>query len=193
MAPEPDAPISFIRVPARHELPAPVGALWDEATESAGYVSNLLRAFSLRPSHLMAWQGYYAAMAAEERPGLDTAERAIVAVAVSALNRCDYGVAAHISELREHVGDPVVVNQLAHNPRRAELSPRRRALVEFAARVTEHPAACGPDDVERLRDQGLTDEEIFDAAEFAAFMNQANRLASALGWRPNPERLQPVR
>jgi uncharacterized peroxidase-related enzyme len=192
MGADPEPAISFVRVPAREEVPDAVGALWDAATERAGYVSNLVRAFSLRPGHLLAWQAYLEALTADEHPGLDAAERELIAVAVSALNRCDYGVAAHLPALRPHVDDPVVLHQLAHNPCGAPLPPRRRALVEFAARVTEDPAACGPEDVQRLRDAGLSDEEIFDAAEFTAFMNMANRLAAALGWRPNSERLQPV-
>lgn len=111
----------------------------------------------------------------------------MIAVVVSSENGCDYCLASHSAYLREISGDPVLPDVLAANYRRAHLAPRERALLDFAVKMTQDSATMSPDDLIPLRAVGLSDEAIFEAAQVAAMFNFTNRLANALGWKPNEE------
>ncbi len=108
-------------------------------------------------------------------------------MAISGENRCEYCVASHKRYLKDLTGDPILPEVLAANPRRAELAPRTKALVDFALKVTHRHHEMTEEDLKPLREAGLSDEAILEAAEVAAMFNFTNRLLNSLGFKPNPE------
>jgi uncharacterized peroxidase-related enzyme len=180
------ARIARLHVPGEDEVPAEVKELWAKPLERLGFVPNVLRVFALRPSHLLAWWAYYDELLRGES-GLTKAQREMIAVVVSATNRCHYCIVSHSAALRKLTEDPVLVDQLATGYAHAQLDPRDRAMLDFAVKLTEESHRCGDDDIEALREAGWNDEEIMDIAQVAAMFNFTNRLASGLGWVPNRE------
>ncbi|HZT44721.1 MAG TPA: peroxidase-related enzyme [Gaiellaceae bacterium] len=178
--------IARLHVPAEDEVPEDVKELWTKPLEKLGFVPNVLRAFALRPAHLLAWWAYYDELLRGDS-GLTKAQREMIAVVVSATNRCHYCVVSHTAALRKLTEDPVLVDQLATGYKYAPLDERDRAMLDFAVKLTEASDRCGDEDVEALREAGWSDEEIMDIAEVAAMFNFTNRLASGLGWTPNRE------
>lgn len=177
--------ISWLRVPEEEELPEEVRALFARFREKTGFVPNMARAFALSPRFLL-WFHYYDALMRGEG-FLSREEREAMAIAISGENRCEYCVASHKRYLKELTGDGVLPEVLAANPRRAEMNPRMQALVAFALKVTHQHYAMTEEDLRPLREVGLADEAILEAAEVAAMFNFTNRLLNALGFRPNPE------
>lgn len=182
-----DHPISWLRVPDDEEHPADVRALLDKAERKLPVVPNVFRAFALTPEHFLRWFRYYDPLMRDEESELSRMEREMIGLVVSAENRCEYCLGAHGAYLRELGADPVVAEVITHNYRRAALSERERALCDFAHRMTVASHEMGERDLEPLRAVGLSDEAIFEAAQVAAMFNFTNRLANALGWKPNPE------
>jgi uncharacterized peroxidase-related enzyme len=178
--------LSWLSVPAAEDVPDEVVELWQQPLEKLGFVPNVLRVFALRPAHLLGWWAYYDELMRGES-GLSKAQREMIAVVVSATNRCHYCIVSHSAALRKLTGDPVLVDQLATNHKYAPLDERDRAMLDFAVRLTEESHRCGPGDVEALRAAGWSDEEVMDIAQVAAMFNFTNRLASGLGWVPNRE------
>ncbi len=178
--------LSWLRVPADDEVPAEVRERWQEPLSRLGFVPNVLRVFALRPRHLLLWQDYYDEVLRGES-GLSKAQREMIAVVVSAHNRCHYCLVSHSAALRKLTGDPVLADQLAGNYRYAQLEERERAMLDFAVKLTEESHRCTREDVDALRAAGWSDEDIFDIAETVGMFNLTNRLASGLGWIPNPE------
>lgn len=177
--------ISWLRVPEEAELSEEVRALFARFREKTGFVPNVARAFALSPRFLL-WFRYYDTLMRGEGL-LSREEREAMAVAISGENRCEYCVASHKRYLKDLTGDPVLPEVLAANPRRAELPPRTRALVDFALKVTHRHFEMTEEDLGPLREAGLSDEAILEAAEVAAMFNFTNRLLNALGFKPNPE------
>jgi len=179
--------ISWLRVPAEEELPEELRALLAAAREKFGFAPNVLRALALRPDHLLAWWRHYdPLMRGEGR--LSRKEREMIALVVSRLNDCEYCLASHSAYLRELSGDATLPDRLVANWRRVEeLSERERALLEFAEAITRDSARLTPEAIEELRQVGLDDEAIYEAAEVAAMFNYTNRLLNALGVKPNRE------
>jgi uncharacterized peroxidase-related enzyme len=180
------ARIARLRVPSEDEVPAEVQELWAKPLERLGFVPNVLRVFALRPNHLLAWWAYYDELLRGES-GLTKAQREMIAVVVSATNRCHYCIVSHSAALRKLTEDPVFVEQLATSYRYAQLDPRDRTMLDFAVKLTEESDLCDDEDIEALREAGWNDEEIMDIAQVAAMFNFTNRLASGLGWLPNRE------
>jgi uncharacterized peroxidase-related enzyme len=178
--------IARLQVPAEDEVPDEVKELWAKPLERLGFVPNVLRVFALRPNHLLAWWAYYDELMRGES-GLTKAQREMIAVVVSATNRCHYCVVSHSAALRKLTEDPAFVDQLATGYKYAKLDDRERAMLDFAVKLTEVSDRCGQEDVEALREAGWNDEEVMDIAQVAAMFNFTNRLASGLGWVPNPE------
>ena len=178
--------LSWLAVPVAEDVPDEVVELWQQPLEKLGFVPNVLRVFALRPAHLLGWWAYYDELMRGES-GLSKAQREMIAVVVSATNRCHYCVVSHSAALRKLTGDPVLVDQLATNHKYAPLDERERAMLDFAVKLTEESHRSGPGDVEALRGAGWSDEEIMDIAQVAAMFNFTNRLASGLGWVPNRE------
>ncbi len=178
--------IARLHVPAEDDVPDEVKELWARPLEKLGFVPNVLRVFALRPAHLLAWWAYYDELLRGES-GLTKAQREMIAVVVSATNRCHYCVVSHSAALRKLTEDPELVDQLATGYKYAPLDERDRAMLDFAVKLTEASDRCGDEDVEALREAGWSDEEIMDIAQVAAMFNFTNRLASGLGWVPNRE------
>jgi uncharacterized peroxidase-related enzyme len=177
---------TWLRVPAVDDAPAAVKDLFDKASERLGFVPNVLRVYALRPRHLELWNAFYEDLMRGDS-GLSKAQREMIAVVVSTVNRCHYCMVSHGAALRKLTGDPVLVEQLRTNYKYADLEPRERAMLDFAVKLTEESSRCSEDDVEVLREAGWSDEDIMDITEVAAMFNFTNRLASGLGWVPNDE------
>jgi uncharacterized peroxidase-related enzyme len=179
-------PISWFPVPDEAELPENLQGLFRKARESLGFVPNVFRAYSYRPERLSAWFAHYRQLH-EPTPNLDAAEREMIAVAVSMANGCLYCLVAHGAALREALGDPILADRITLDHRRAGLDERRTAILDFAVKITEHPLDCDPKDLERLKDFGLTEEEVWDVIEIASMYNFTNRMSLACGMIPNEE------
>ncbi len=177
--------LSWLEVPDEPDLPDDVRALFAKAEEKLGHLPNVFRVFALTPEHFLKWFKYYDFLLRSETSELSRREREMIALAVSAENRCEYCLGSHGAYLRELTGDPILADLLAHNYRRAPLSERERALLDFAVKLTKGSFEMSPDDLEPLRALGLSDAAIFEAGQVAAMFNFTNRLANAFGWKPN--------
>jgi uncharacterized peroxidase-related enzyme len=178
--------ISFFPVPAPEQLPENLRKLFAKAQETIGFVPNVFRVMSYRPERLSAWFSHFRSLH-EPTENLGAAEREMIAVAVSMANGCLYCLVAHGAALREALGDPVLADRITLDYRRADLDERRRAILDYAVKITQRPLECEESDIERLRDLGLTTEEVWDVAEIAAMYNFTNRMALASGMLPNRE------
>jgi uncharacterized peroxidase-related enzyme len=178
--------LTWLRVPAEDELPPEVLELWRQPLEKLGFVPNVLRLFALRPSHLLAWNAHYEE-AMKGDSGLTKAEREMIAVVVSVTNDCAYCIAAHSAALRKLTKDPELADQVAAGYPQAAISERMKRALDYAVKLTRTPAQIAEHDVQTLRDAGWSDADVMDIAEVAALFNFSNRLASGLGWTPNPE------
>ncbi len=179
-------PLSRLPIPAEVELPADLQALFAKNRERPGFVPNVFQAYSLRPAALRGFIALYDALMAEES-GLSKAERELIAVAVSAENHCHYCLVSHGAALRVRSKDAQLADTVAANYRVADLTPRQRAMLDYAVKLTHASAAVGPADLDELRSHGFSDADIFDLTQVAAFFNYSNRVASALGMQPNDE------
>jgi uncharacterized peroxidase-related enzyme len=152
--------------------------------EKLGFVPNVLKAFGFDMAKLEAFVAYRNDLMLGQS-GLTTLEREMIATAVSAQNRCFYCLTVHGAAVRHLSGDPVLGELMAMNYRAARLSKRRRAMLDFAVRLTVEPWAIEESDRARLRGAGFSDRDVWDIAAVAAFYNMTNRLASATDMRPN--------
>ncbi|HJU47086.1 MAG TPA: peroxidase-related enzyme [Gaiellaceae bacterium] len=178
--------LTWLRVPEPDELPSEVHALWEPSLEKLGFVPNVLRLFALRPTHLLAWNAHYEELMKGES-GLTKAEREMIAVVVSVANACDYCIAAHSAALRKLTKDEALADQVAADHRRAAIPDRMKVALDYAVKLTLRPREMEEADVQALREAGWTDEDVMDVAEVTGIFNMSNRMASGLGWVPNPE------
>ena len=167
-------------------LPGEVEALFEKCQQKLGLIPNVLVAYAHRPEKLAAFGQMYNDLMLGES-GLSKLEREMIAVTVSAENRCWYCLVAHGAAVRELSGDPALGEAVAFNWRVADLTPRQRAMLEFATRMCRASAEIGEADRQALRDHGLTDADIWDLAAVAGFFAMSNRMASAVGMEPNPD------
>ena len=175
-----------LREPSEDTLPDDLKPYFAKCRDKLGFVPNVLRAWLLRPERLRNFiRAYDELMLAPS--GLSKLEREMIAVAVSAANRCYYCLVAHGAAVRKLSGDPQLGEMIAFNYKVAELPERQRLMLDFAVQLTEMPEEVTADDRQDLRDMGFTDEDIFDIAETAAFFNYTNRVAHAVDMMPNPE------
>jgi uncharacterized peroxidase-related enzyme len=176
--------ISRLPVPERDAVPEDVAALFDKAEEKLGFIPNVMRVMAFRPTHLMKWFAHYDDLMRGESP-LTKAQREMIAVVVSATNRCNYCVVSHSAAVRLETGDATLADFLAANYRHAPIDARDRAMLDFAHKLTVASHELEEEDLEELRRHGFSDEQIFEIGEVAAMFNFTNRLASAFGWVPN--------
>jgi uncharacterized peroxidase-related enzyme len=176
----------FFPLPEETQLPPRLQGLFAKARETAGFVPNVFRAYSYRPDRFSAWFAHYKQLH-EPTENLDAADREMIAVVVSAWNRCTYCIVSHGHALRAALKDEVTADYIATNWRHAGLDPRREAICAYAEKLTARPHEMGEDDLLTLRAVGLSDEEIWDVAEIAAMYNFTNRMALATGQLPNEE------
>jgi uncharacterized peroxidase-related enzyme len=167
-------------------LPDDVRELFDKCTAKLGLIPNVLVAYAHRPDKLRAFSQMYNDLMLGES-GLSKLEREMIAVAVSAQNRCWYCQVAHGAQVRVLSEDSRLGEALVMNWRVAELSPRQRAMIAFAIKMTTASAEIGEADREALRSHGFGEEDIWDVAAVAAFFNMSNRMASAVNMTPNPD------
>jgi len=183
--PQPDH-ISALPVPEPARLDADIQAVYQKCMEKLGLVPNVLRAYSFHPQKLRNFMTMYNELMLGDSK-LSKLEREMVAVVVSSANRCYYCLVAHGQAVRRLSGDAELGEMMALNYRVAKLSPRQRAMLDFAWKLTVTPHQVEEPDRAALRTAGLDDAEIFDLADVVAFFNLSNRMAFALDMMPNRE------
>ena len=161
-------------------------AYFDKCREKIGFVPNVLSSYAHDMAKLEAFAAFYNDLMLAPS-GLSKLEREMIAVAVSSENHCFYCLAAHGAAVRQLSGDPRLGEMLVMNSRAAELTPRHRAMLDFAVKMTNAAHEIGEPDRQQLRDAGFSDRDIWDIAAVAGFFNMSNRMASAVDMRPNDE------
>lgn len=177
---------AWIAVPPPDDLPAEVTDEIGDISERIGFMPNVARLLAVTPRHFVGWWKYFDDLM-RGPSGLTKTQREMIAVVVSAESHCPYCLAAHAAALRLRVKDDALVERLAVNYRHVELDARDRAILDFAVKLTNTPDELGPDDLQRLRDVGYTDEDILHIVEVTAIFNYNVRLATATGLFPNDE------
>ena len=178
--------ISRFPVPTLDEMPEDIRAMIEGIQEKSGFIPNVFLALAHRPAEFRAFfAGHDALM--DKSEGLSKAEREMIVVATSAVNDCLYCVIAHGAILRIRAKNPLIADQLAINPWKADLSERERLIVGFALQMVNDAGKVGDDDLDALRVGGLTDDEIWDIGAITAFFAMSNRLANLTAMRPNDE------
>jgi uncharacterized peroxidase-related enzyme len=178
-----DTEITALDLPMAALTPA-MEAYFAKCEEKLGFVPNVLKAYGFDMAKLEAFVAMYNDLMLAPS-GLSKLEREMIAVAVSSHNRCYYCLVAHGAAVRQLSGDPVLGELMVMNYRAAPLSPRQRAMLDFAAKLTAEPWRVEDQDRARLRTAGFTDRDIWDISAVAAFFNMTNRVASATDMRPN--------
>ncbi len=173
-------------IPERDELPEETGKYFSVCEEKLGMVPNVLAAYSHRPEQLNVFSRFYNELMFGDSD-LSPLEREMIAVVVSSINHCFYCLVAHGAAVRQYSEDPALGELLVMNYRAADLSSRHRAMLDFAAKLTETPDRIEEQDREVLRSVGFSDRDIWDIASITGFYNMTNRVASASDMQPNPE------
>ena len=179
-------PISRFPVPAIDSLPDDVRERILKVQEKSGFVPNVFLLLARRPDEFRAFFAYHDALM-DKPGGLSKAEREMIVVATSAANRCQYCVVAHGAILRIRAKDPLVADQVAVNYRKADITPRQAAMLDFAMKVALESHAVDQADADRLAPHGFDQEDVWDIAAIAAFFGMSNRIANATNTRPNDE------
>ncbi len=178
--------ISRFSVPKLEELPADIRERIEAVAQKSGFIPNVFLLLARRPDEFRAFFAYHDALM--ERPsGLSKAEKEMIVVATSAANDCLYCVIAHGAILRVRSKNPRLADQIATNYRRAEITPRQMAILDYALKVATDSAHITPKDWEPLFEHGLSPEDIWDIGAIAAFFAMSNRLANMSALRPNDE------
>jgi len=180
-------PISRYPVPELKDLPADIRERIQQVQEKAGFVPNVFLALAHRPAEFRAFLAYHDALLLKEGGHLSKGEREMIIVATSGANNCLYCVVAHGAILRVYEKKPLIADQIAVNHRKADITPRQKAMLDFALKVTRASHEIGEADFEVLRSHGFDDEDIWDIAAISAFFGLSNRVANVIGLRPNDE------
>lgn len=177
--------------PELKDVPEDIRARILEVQEKAGFVPNVFLALARRPAEWRAFFAYHDALMIPDQGSKDRTlskgDREMIVTATSAANQCLYCVVAHGALLRIYEKKPLVADQVAVNYRKADISPRQRAMLDFAMKVCLHSDEIGEDDFAPLQAHGFTDEDIWDIAAITAFFGLSNRMASFSNMQPNPE------
>jgi uncharacterized peroxidase-related enzyme len=181
-----EAPISRFPVPKLEDLPEDVRARMLEVQQKAGFVPNVFVALARRPLEFRAFFAYHDALMLRDS-GLTKAEREMIVVAVAGANDCLYCFVAHGAILRVYAKNPLVADQVGVNYRKADITPRQRAMLAFALKVAETSSEIGDEDYAALRAQGFDDEDIWDIGNISAFFCLSNRMANFISLKPNDE------
>src|SRR5690606_3331874 len=179
-------PISRFDVPDLDDLPEDIRETILAVQEKSGFVPNVFLAFARRPAEFRAFFAFHDALM-DSNDGLSKAERELIVVATSATNHCLYCVVAHGAILRIRAKNPLLADQVAINPAKADLSARERHIVEFALKVAGDSANVTDDDLADMRAKGFTDDEIWDIGAITSLFALSNRYANFVGIRPNDE------
>lgn len=179
-------PISRFPVPELADLPDDIRQMIEEVQEKSGFIPNVFLALAHRPSEFRAFFAAHDALM-DKTDGLSKAEREMIVVATSAANGCLYCVVAHGAILRVRAKNPLIADQLATNPWKADLSERERHMIDFALLVATNSEQITDDHLDAMRNNGFGDDEIWDIGAIAAFFAMSNRLANLSSMRPNDE------
>ena len=179
-------PISRFPVPELGQLPDDIRDRILAVQEKAGFVPNVFLVLAHRPDEFRAFFAYHDALM-EKAGGLTKAEREMIVVATSAANQCLYCVVAHGAILRVRAKNARVADQVATDYRKADITPRQGAMLDFAMKLALEPHLVGAGDFEALRTVGFTDEDAWDVGAIAALFALSNRMAHLTGMRPNDE------
>jgi len=173
-------------LPMMDPLPEATQKYFDICNDKLGMVPNVLQAYAFDIDKLNAFTTFYNDLMLANS-GLTKLEREMIAVVVSSINRCFYCLTAHGAAVRELSGNPILGEQLVMNYKTAEVAPRQRAMLDFAALLTTASATVEEADRQTLRDHGFSDRDIWDITSVAAFFNMTNRVASGTAMVPNEE------
>ncbi|PHQ71558.1 MAG: alkylhydroperoxidase [Paracoccus sp.] len=179
-------PISRFSVPDPMTLPEDIRQAIAKVSEKSGFVPNIFLALAHRPAEFRAFFAYHDALMDKDE-GLTKAERELIVVATSGLNQCQYCVVAHGAILRIRARNPRIADQIAVNWRKADISARERAMLQYAEKVALNAQQVDDTDHLALREAGFDADEIWDIAAIAAFFAMSNRLVNAADIRPNDE------
>ncbi len=182
----PAHPISRFPVPALEDLPDDIRSTIEAIQGKAGFVPNVFIAMAHRPDEFRGFMALHDALMDKDE-GLSKAERELIVVATSARNDCLYCVVAHGAILRIRSKNPLLSDQVALNPWKADLDDRQRAIIDFALLMVDNSASVGDTHLDDLRTKGFTDDEIWDIGAITAFFAMSNRLANLSAMRPNDE------
>jgi uncharacterized peroxidase-related enzyme len=180
-------PISRFPVPDISALPEDLRARILEVQAKAGFVPNVFLAFSHRPEEARAFFAWHDALLLKDTGTLTKADREMIIVATSAANDCLYCVVAHGALLRVYAKQPLLADQVATNYRKADITPRQRAMLDFALKVCKDSGALVEADFEAVRAHGFTDEDVWDIGAITALFGLSNRMANLLSLRPNDD------
>src|SRR3954464_10115804 len=180
------AAISRYPVPALDDMAEDIRARILKVQEKSGFIPNVFLMLAYRPDEFRAFMAYHDALMDKEG-GLTRAEREMIVVATSAANQCQYCVIAHAGVLRGRARNPLTSDQVAANYRKADITPRQRAMLDFAMKVARQAEAVDEADGAVLRGHGFSDEDVWGVAAAAAFFGMSNRLANFASLRPNDE------
>ncbi len=181
-----ELPISRFPVPELGDMPDDIRETIETVLEKSGFIPNVFLALAARPAEFRAFFAHHDALM-DKSDGLSKAEREMIVVATSAVNGCLYCVIAHGAILRIRAKNPLIADQLAINPFKADLDERQRHMIDFALQMTNDSRSISDDDIDVMRRQGFTDDEIWDIGAITAFFAQSNRLANLTSMRPNDE------
>ena len=173
--------------PEIKDLPEDIRTKILEVQEKAGFVPQVFLTLARRPAEWRAFFAYHDALMLREDSGLTKGEREMIVTTTSAANHCLYCVVAHGAILRIYEKKPLVADQVAINYRKADISPRQRAMLDFAMKVCLHSDEIAEADFAPLHAHGFSDEDIWDIASITAFFGLSNRIASFSNMLPNPE------
>jgi uncharacterized peroxidase-related enzyme len=178
-------------VPELNDVPEDIRTKILVVQDKAGFVPNVFLAFARRPAEWRAFFAYHDALmlpeSAGRESGLTKGDREMIVTTTSAANNCLYCVVAHGAILRIYEKKPLLADQVAINYRKADISPRQRAMLDFAMKVCQHSDKIDEADFAALHAQGFNDEDAWDIAAITAFFGLSNRMASFSGMMPNPE------
>ena len=170
--------------PSLDKLPEDIRSRILAVQEKSGFVPNVFLTLAYRPDEFRAFFAYHDALM-EKEGGLTKAEREMIVVATSSPNQCHYCVIAHGAILRIRAKNPQIADQIAVNYRKADITPRQRAMLDFAMKVSQEANTVSEADFAAVAGHGFTDDDIWDIAAVAGFFNMSNRVASATDMRPN--------
>src|ERR1700716_4521285 len=172
--------------PPLDKLPEDIRTRILAVQEKSGFVPNVFLALAYRPEEFRAFFAYHDALM-EKEGGLTKAEREMIVVATSAANQCHYCVIAHGAILRIRARNPLIADQIAVNYRKADLTPRQRAMLDFAMKVSLDANRISEEDFSAIASHGFSDDDIWDIAAISAFFALSNRMANVTAMRPNDE------
>ncbi len=178
--------ISRFGVPEITSLPEDIRARILEVQEKSGFVPNVFLALAKRPDEFRAFFAYHDALILRES-GLTKADKEMIIVATSSANGCLYCVVAHGALLRIYAKNPLVADQVAVNYRKADITPRQKAMLAFAMKVCNDSASIVDADFAALREHGLNDQDAWDIGAITGLFGLSNRMANMTSMRPNDE------